>query len=95
MTTYECMYIVRPDLDEEKTAEVMEKFQSIVQGNGGTVESSKPWGKRRLAYEIKGFREGLYVLLRFAGEAATVRELERLLKISDEVIRHMVVKEEA
>lgn len=92
MTSYETMFILRPDLEEEKVAEVMEKFRSLVEANKGEVTKLEKWGKRRLAYQIQHFREGLYIILRFKGGAEIVRELDRVLKISDEVIRHIIVR---
>lgn len=94
MRAYELMYIVRPDLDEDAVAETMEKFNQLIAANQGEVESSSRWGKRRLAYEVKKFREGIYILVRFKGEPATEKELERILKISDEVIKFLIIRRE-
>ncbi|MGQ9823713.1 MAG: 30S ribosomal protein S6 [Desulfotomaculales bacterium] len=89
--SYEVMFILRPDLEEEKVTEVMEKFRSLVETHQGEVTKLDKWGKRRLAYQIKNFREGVYLILKFKGGAEIVRELDRVLKISDEVIRHIIV----
>lgn len=93
MRKYEVMYIVRPDLDEEATKATVERFNKVVTDNGGEVESTEEMGKRRLAYEINDYREGYYVLLNINGVTATVDELERLFNISEDVIRHMVVRD--
>lgn len=93
MRKYEVMYIVRPDLDEEATKATVERFNKVVTDNGGEVESTEEMGKRRLAYEINDYREGYYVLLHINGVTATVDELERLFNISEDVIRHMVVRD--
>jgi small subunit ribosomal protein S6 len=92
MRNYELLYIIRPDVEAETVQAVTEKFQGII-GNGGEVVKQDVWGKKRLAYEINKFREGTYVLVQFKAPASVVEELERVLKITDEVIRHMVTKD--
>ncbi len=92
MTNYEAMFILQPDLEEEKVAEVMEKFRSLVENHGGEVTRLEKWGKRRLAYQIQHLREGLYIILRFKGSKEVVQELDRVFKITDEVIRHIIVR---
>ncbi len=92
MRDYEAMFIVRPDLEEEAVEAVIAKFQGLVTGGGGTVTGIDRWGKRRLAYEIAGFMEGVYVVMAFSAEAAVARELERVFRITDEVIRHLVIR---
>lgn len=94
MRNYELMYVVKPDLDEEKLAAVIEKFSSLIAANGGEVVSEDKWGKRRLAYEIKDYREGIYILVNFKGEAATAQELDRVFKITDEILRFMIISKE-
>lgn len=89
--TYELMYIVRPDVDDDGLRGAMESVESIVTGQGGSVLKTTPWGKRRLAYEIDRLRDGHYVLLDVRLDGARVREVERLLQIHDNVFRHMVV----
>ncbi len=93
MRAYEAMYIIRPDFDEEKLQAAIEKYSSLIQNNGGELVKVDLWGKRRLAYEIKKLREGYYVLVKFNGSAETPAELERNFKISDDVIRYLIVKE--
>ena len=83
MNNYEVMYIVKPVVEEEAFEAVVAKFESLITANGGTVEKTDRWGKKRLAYEIQDFTEGQYVL---------VKELDRVMKITDEVMRHMVIK---
>lgn len=95
MRAYELMYVVRPDVDEEGLAAVIERFTQLINNHQGEVESVNRWGKRRLAYEIRGYREGIYVLVHFKGEPATSRELDRVLKITDEVLRHLIVRRES
>lgn len=92
MRKYEVMYIIRPDVDEEAVKAAVEKFQNIIT-NGGEVTKSDFMGKRRLAYEINKFRDGYYVLVNFNSEPAVVAELERVMKISDEVIRYLITND--
>lgn len=94
MRNYELMYIIRPDVEQETVQAVVEKFQGIIV-NGGEIVKHDVLGKRRLAYEINKHREGTYVLVHFTASSDVVNELERVLKITDEVIRHMVVREVA
>ncbi|HHY34744.1 MAG TPA: 30S ribosomal protein S6 [Firmicutes bacterium] len=92
MRLYELMFITRPDLDEEKVSSVIGKYQDIITSTGGQVKKQDKWGKRRLAYEIDGQREGVYVLITFEGEPALTRELDRLMKIDADLLRHMIVR---
>lgn len=92
MRNYELMYIIRPDVEQETVQAVVEKFQGII-GNGGEIVKHDIMGKRRLAYEINKHREGTYVLVHFTATPDVVTELERVLKITDEVIRHIVVRD--
>ena len=87
---YELMYIVRPDLDEEGLTAAMESVQTLVEGQGGEVVRTTPWGKRRLAYEIERMRDGHYVLLHIRLDGAKVRAVEQLLHIHDSVFRHLI-----
>lgn len=92
MTNYETMFILRPDLEEEKITETMEKFRALVENHGGEVIRLEKWGKRRLAYLIQNLREGFYIILKFKGGTEVVQELDRVFKITDEVIRHIIVR---
>ncbi|HAP93045.1 MAG TPA: 30S ribosomal protein S6 [Desulfotomaculum sp.] len=95
MVSYESLFILRPDLEEEKISEMMEKFRLLVENNGGEIARLEKWGKRRLAYEIEHLREGLYIILQFRADPAVVKELDRIFKITDEVIRHIIVRNAA
>ena len=88
MNNYEVMYIVKPVVEEE----AFEAVENLITANGGTVEKSDRWGKKRLAYEIQDFMEGQYVLVTFSAEPKAVKELDRVMKITDEVMRHMIIK---
>ncbi|MCL6639081.1 MAG: 30S ribosomal protein S6 [Firmicutes bacterium] len=94
MRQYEVIFILRPDLDEEKNQAVIDKFKGIVEADGGEITKLDKWGKRRLAYEVKDLREGFYVVMQVKASPAIVNELDRVFKITDEVLRHMIVKEE-
>lgn len=94
MRKYELMYIIRPDVEQEAVQALVEKFQGVI-SNGGEITKHEVMGKRRLAYEIKKLREGIYVLVNFTAEPAVVAELDRQLKIADEVIRHLVTNDVA
>ncbi|MHB9144002.1 MAG: 30S ribosomal protein S6 [Symbiobacteriia bacterium] len=92
MRAYELMFIIKPDLEEEATTAAVEKFSGLISEQGGSITNLDKWGKRRLAYEIDGFNDGYYVLVNFQGEPKVAKEVERQLKISDDVIKHMIVK---
>ncbi|MFB5676967.1 30S ribosomal protein S6 [Paenibacillus terreus] len=94
MRKYEVMYIVRPDIDQEALQAAVEKFQGIISNGGGEV-TKHDVTKRRLAYEIQKFRDGSFVLVNFTAEPAVVAELERQMKISDEVIRYLITNDVA
>lgn len=94
MRSYEAMLVLRPDLDEEATAALLARVQELITKNGGQVESVDSWGRRRLAYEIDGQREGIYVLVNFQAEPGVSAELERVLRLTEEVMRHLVVRDE-
>ena len=87
---YEALYILKPDLSEEQTAALVERFKTVVEANG-TVSEVNEWGKRRLAYPIQDLMEGYYVLMTFTAAAAVPAELDRIFRITDGVMRSMIV----
>ena len=91
MTKYESMYILKPDMEEEKKDALVKRFSDIVTNNGGTVEKIDEWGKKRLAYPIQYINDGYYVLMNFEAQPTLPAELERNYKISDDVLRFMVI----
>lgn len=93
MTKYELLYIIRPNIDDAAKTALVERFDKILTDNGATIESSKDWEKRRLAYEIKNFREGIYHIVNLEAEstAAALGEFDRLAKINGDILRHMFV----
>ncbi|MFD2615277.1 30S ribosomal protein S6 [Paenibacillus gansuensis] len=93
MRKYEVMYIIRTDIEQEAVQSTVEKFQGIITNNGGEITKHDVMGKRRLAYEIEKFRDGVYVLVNFTAEPSVVSELERVMKISDEVIRYLITQD--
>lgn len=94
MRKYELMYIIRPDVEQENVQAIVDKFNGII-GNGGEVTKTDLIGKRRLAYEINKLRDGFYVLVNFNASPEVVAELDRVLKITDEVIRYLITKDVA
>ena len=95
VTKYEIMYIIRPNIDEEAKTALIDRFDTILKDNGAEVIESKDWEKRRLAYEIKDFREGIYHIVKVsATDAKAINEFDRLAKINGDILRHMIVKEE-
>ncbi|WP_071461054.1 30S ribosomal protein S6 [Bacillus massilinigeriensis] len=94
MRKYEIMYIIRPNIEDEAKKALVERFAGILTDNGSEIVEAKDWGKRRLAYEINDFRDGYYQLVRVNAEPAAVEEFSRLAKINEDIIRHMVIKEE-
>ncbi|KEZ48883.1 MULTISPECIES: 30S ribosomal protein S6 [Metabacillus] len=95
MNKYEIMYIIRPNIEDEAKKALVERFNTILADNGAEVEETKEWGKRRLAYEINDLRDGYYMLLQVASQPEAVQEFDRLAKISEDIMRHMVTRKEA
>ncbi len=93
MRNYEVVFVLRPDLDEENNAVTIEKFKNIIESHGGEILKLDKWGKRRLAYEVRDFKEGLYVIAQFKAKPEVAAELDRVLKITDQVLRHIIVRE--
>lgn len=95
VTNYEVMYIIRPNIDEETKTALVDRFDAILKDNGAEILESKDWEKRRLAYEIKDNREGIYHIVKIsATDAKGINEFDRLAKINDDMLRHMIIKEE-
>lgn len=93
MRKYEVMFIVRP-MEEEATNQIIDKFLKLIEKNGGTVDKEDRWGKRQLAYEIKDCTEGYYDLLYVTAEPACMNEADRVFKITEGVLKHMIVRSE-
>jgi small subunit ribosomal protein S6 len=89
---YELVYVASPDATEEQVTDLHTQVESIVQRMGGTLEKTDNWGRRRLAYEIGRHKEGTYVLEEILGHGDLMKEIDRRLKVTDLVIRHLVVR---
>jgi small subunit ribosomal protein S6 len=90
--TYEVMFIVRPDLPEEETDRVISAVESSASAAGITVKNTERMGKRRLAYKVRKFQDGLYVLLTVEGPGSALAELERRLRVTEPVIKYITVR---
>src|ERR1035438_2629392 len=92
MRIYEELFIVRPDLPEEETDQLIERLTTLIAGQGGNVDKVDKWGVRKLAYRVQKRTEGFYVLLQFTAKPETVRELERQLRVQDQVMKFITVR---
>ena len=92
MREYESLYVLRPDLENEQTQDLITRFKDVVTSQGGEVLDVTEWGKRRLAYEIDEYREGYYVIMKFKDESNVTAELERLMRINDSVMRYLTTR---
>ena len=89
---YELVYVVSPDATDEQVTELHTQVEGIAQRMGGTIDKTENWGRRRLAYEIGRHKEGTYVLEVIDGSGELMKEIDRRLKVTDLVIRHLVVR---
>jgi small subunit ribosomal protein S6 len=90
MRRYELMLLFRPDLEDDKLQSAVEKVTRAIVNGGGTLTKVSPWGKRRMAYDIQHFREASYFLLHFDIAPSAIRDIERGMLISEEILRHLV-----
>lgn len=91
---YETMYILRPDLGDEQVEQAVSKYQNLLQEQGATEIEIQRRGKRRLAYEINRQRDGIYVQMNYEAPGKVIAPLERAMRLSDEVIRYLTIKQE-
>ena len=91
MNKYETIFILHPSLDEEAVKANIEKFKGVIENGKGVIENIDLWGRRKLAYEIKKQTEGIYVLVTYSAPSELPKELDRIFRISDSVIRHMII----
>jgi small subunit ribosomal protein S6 len=89
---YEILYIVRADLDDDKVQDIIKRVNTLIEKSDGSVDRTNIWGKRKLAYEVKHQKEGSYVLQDFQIGPDRIPELEAALKITEEVLRHLIVR---
>lgn len=94
MQKYEIMYILRPDLEEENEKAVVERTHKVLTDNGAEITKVEEMGKRRLAYEIKDYHEGVYMVVYVKADTKALDEFDRLMKINDDVIRFMTIRDE-
>ena len=93
-TYYETMYILRPDIAEDEVNNHIEKYNKLLEEYGGIILDSQMRGKRRLAYQISKHREGIYVQLSHQGDGQHISRIEKSMRLSEDVIRYMTVKQE-
>ncbi|PHM06759.1 30S ribosomal protein S6 [Nostoc sp. 'Peltigera malacea cyanobiont' DB3992] len=93
-TNYETMYILRPDLGEEQVEQAVTKYQNLLRDQGAEEIQIQNRGKRRLAYEIKKHRDGIYIQLNYGAPATAIAPFERAMRLSEEVIRYLTVKQD-
>ena len=93
MKDYEVMFILRPALDEVINPNI-EKYEELITKNGGNIQRTDKWGEKRLAYTSEKLGGGYYVLITFSASKCCVMELDRVMKISDEVLRHMIISKD-
>ena len=94
MNSYETLYIIKPDVEDEPRAALIEKFAALVREDGGEVENIDEWGKRKLAYEINYIGEGYYVLMNFKANPELPLEMERQFKITENIMRFIVIRKD-
>lgn len=92
MRSYEVMFIAAPQTADDELQKITSQLQSIVTEQGGTVTKVDQWGRRKLAYPIKKFEEGIYTILNIEGTGNEIAEVDRRLRVTDAVIRHLVVR---
>ncbi|HSC26489.1 MAG TPA: 30S ribosomal protein S6 [Vicinamibacterales bacterium] len=89
---YELVYIVTPEASEQEVSDLHSQIEQIIQRYNGTLDKTENWGRRKLAYEIGHHREGTYVVETISGSGELVKEIDRRLRVTDQVIRHLVVR---
>lgn len=94
MRAYELMYIIRPALEEEITQAIVDRFENLVKELGGEVDNINQRGKKRLSYEIDDLKEGYYVIMNFKAETEVISELERQIGLTENIMRHIVIRED-
>ena len=96
MRHYEAMYIVDADTPDENLEPIIEKYKKVVTDGGGEVSEAVKWekGRRPMAYEIDKKREGMYILMQFTSSPEVPKELDRIFRINDEIMRHLVVRQD-
>jgi len=94
MQSYETMYILRPDMSEDQTDQAITKYQTLLIENGANDIETQHRGKRRLAYEIQRFREGVYIQMNYLAPGEAVKIMERAMRLGEDVIRFLTIKQD-
>lgn len=94
MNSYELLYIVKADMEEEARAALISRFSDLIVAAGGEITESDEWGKKKFAYPINYVNEGYYVLVNFKSQPTLIAELERNFRITEDTIRFMIVKKD-
>ena len=94
MNSYEVALIIRPEVEEEGQQAIIEQLSQLLTAEGGQVSNVESWGRRRLAYPIRDVREGSYYFIQGEFPSSVLSELERTLRLSEQVLRHMVIRED-
>lgn len=94
MRRYELMLVLRPDAPDERVAAIIDRTTRQITEDGGQIVKVAPWGRRRLAYPIERYRDGSYHIMVFEAPASTIAEIERSLLITEELLRHLIVRQE-
>jgi small subunit ribosomal protein S6 len=92
MKAFELLFFVGPTLDEEVRLTTMKRIDTAITSQGGTVDKVEEWGKRKLAFDVNKLSDGDYTLIEFHAEPNTIAEIDRVLRITDAVLRHMIVR---
>lgn len=93
MKEYEMIFVVKP-IEKKQFEKVIQKIENIITDNGGDIKVTERWGKKSIAYPIKGFNEGLFTFTVFQTETQTIKKLEKVINHTDEVIQHMIIRRE-
>lgn len=94
MRAYELMVLIDPEVDDRTVEPTIEKYLEVVRAAGGTIEKVDIWGRRKMSYEIQKKAEAIYIVVNYTADPATSSELERLLKINEQILRHKVTRPE-
>ena len=94
MRQYELMYILQPTLSAEEQTALVERYNDLIASMNGSVEKTDRWERRQLAYELKGYRDGYYVVVDFQGDSALINEIDRQMKITEPILRHMIIRKD-
>ena len=95
MTKYELCFVVNAKIEDEERANAVAKVKALIERFGGAIENVDEWGKKKLAYEIQKMKEGYYYFIKFEAETSAPKEIESRIRIMDNVIRYLIVKQEA